>query len=71
MILANFKIEDMTRFRYAGQFHDLHNDYDFEGFKYFVSSQVLEMEWVKFDRKDGVSAFNKLPSLKFSVWLTS
>lgn len=66
MILTNFEIEDMIGLRYAGQYYDLHNDYDFEGFKYLVSSQILEMEWVKFNRKDDQFGSNKLPGFKLT-----
>ena len=64
MILTNFEIEDMSGFRYAGQYYDLHNDYDFQGFKYLVSTQILEMEWLKFDRKNQGFTLNKLPSIQ-------
>ncbi|GAA4296174.1 hypothetical protein [Nibribacter koreensis] len=45
MKLSNFEIEDSIALRYANQYLDLHNDYDFTDFKYSVSSQIFEMSW--------------------------
>lgn len=66
MVITNFKIEDTIGLVYAGHYHDLHNDYNFEGFKYSVSSTVpvLEMKWIKFSRKDDEFALNKLSGFK-------
>ncbi|MCP2045922.1 hypothetical protein [Pontibacter sp. HSC-36F09] len=54
MKLTNFELEDTVTLRYAGKYVDLHNDYDFCGFKYSVSSQVLEMQWHKFADEESI-----------------
>jgi hypothetical protein len=55
MKLSNFEIEDTVTLRYAGKYMDLHNDYDFHEFNYSISSQVLEMQWQKFDDEESIS----------------
>lgn len=55
MKLTNFDLEETIALRHAGQYFDLHNDFDFSEFKYSVSSQHFEMQWHKSSAEECVS----------------
>jgi hypothetical protein len=70
MTLSNFEIEDGIVLRYAGQYLDLHNNYNFHEFKFSVSSQSLKLQRNKFEElveELSVNHFTKLKLLFSAV----
>lgn len=47
MIPENFQTQGSIYFQHGGLDLDLHNNYDFVGFRYSIAERSIDMEWVR------------------------